>query len=165
MSINSIKQISDEDIANELGLPVEYIARLRKSSNGKQERVGKKGERIISEKLREMGLENNLMADGAPFDILLSNGLRIDVKTAFQKYNPPSMKTLTKGIYHFDTSTAHGRNTQSDFYICYLIEFDVCFVVPRRETRNSMIAFTYPPGQKKSKYHQYEGRFDLLKKE
>lgn len=59
---------------------------------------GTETEKLVSELLIENGIAHRLMPHMHPFDILLDNGIKIDVKGASTKQHPRSQKTPFYGI-------------------------------------------------------------------
>jgi hypothetical protein len=124
-------------------------------------KVGEIGERLVSEKLFELGIENKLMPNSHPFDILVKNKIRVDVKyiTKRRDWTGGSAKALVWIVRH--------KRNHADFFICVTPEKEI-FIIPTNIVPSNInyIAFRYPEYYKTgvvSKYIQYKNRFDLLK--
>lgn len=125
--------------------------------------LGNEAERIVSEKLLHLGIPNTMMALHHPFDILLNNGIRVDVKTSkcTAKTSPSQKSTM----YRFGVKKDM-RGDYCDFFICLIYGTEDFFVLPNREINNVYnIYISWPiPRSNWSKWHKYHNRFDLLKK-
>lgn len=123
---------------------------------------GAKYEDLVSKKLSSLGIENEKMPHGHPFDILLSNGKKIDVKasTTSRVTNPRQKHTM----YGFSVRK-DDKGNYCDFFICYIVPEKVYFIVPCSEVPKnaSTLYIAYPqPARSWAKWHEYEDRFDLL---
>jgi hypothetical protein len=116
----------------------------------------------VSEKLKQLGIENELMPHGHVFDIRLCNGKTVDVKSRITKSLPPSLRGRTAAYWTFDCRKGK-KGSYADFFILYIWETGDIFVVPDHEMGISQIRFCWPPAFKASKWHQYHNDFDLLK--
>lgn len=123
---------------------------------------GAKHEDLVSKKLNSLGIENKQMPHGHPFDILLANGKKIDVKASTTKrVTSPSQKHT---MYSFSVRKNKKRD-YCDFFICYIVPEKVFFVIPCEEVSATAgnLYITYPqPARSWAKWHEYEDRFDLL---
>lgn len=119
---------------------------------------GYETENIVSQKLLSLGIKNTLMPNFHPFDMLLDNGLKVDVKSS----NPISCSVKTSQ-YSFRTRK-YEKGNYCDFFILYLIDVKEFFVVPD-SVAGGIIRFAFPEAihGRKSKWLQYHNRFDLLK--
>jgi hypothetical protein len=119
-------------------------------------------EEKISKKLAADGIENKLMPYGHPFDILLGNGKRVEVKTAFSvsKTSP----AMVSAQYRFHVRKKE-KGTHCDFYVLYIEPTNEFFIVPNSEINSVDHIYITSPKPKRSwgKYHQFKDRFDLLK--
>ncbi len=125
--------------------------------------VGQDAEIIVSEKLKDLGLENSLMRTGYIFDILLDNGIKIDVKASYKKgYTSKKQKS---GMYSFHVQKQR-KGDYCDFFICYIPDHNIFFVIPNCEI--NYVESLYIPWPITSRnwtpWAEYKDRFDLLKK-
>lgn len=126
----------------------------RHEATGGAAKDGQKWEEIVSTILSERGIENKLMPNAHPFDILTSSGIRIDVKA----------RAEIKNISSYSLSFKETKSrSYCDFIVLALKEHSTFFVIPEELINyKSPIRFSYPPRSKKSKWHVFENRFDLL---
>jgi DNA-binding CsgD family transcriptional regulator len=165
---------TDQELADELGVSVYLIQRYRsgirrKVSDHSHLGKGVQIEEEVSGILRINRINHTLMPPSHPFDILLENGKRVDVKSAHKALQPPSQRypfywfSLKKDI----------RGEYADFFILAVVAsgyIDELYVVPNsailRGSHGIRIG-ALPPEQRKSKkgskYSKYLNRFDLLK--
>lgn len=92
-------------------------------------------------------------------DIVLENGLRIEVKSARQ-YDKRFKKT-----YHFSIATGHSQkkvdNSHFDFLVCWCADDDVFYILPQKSVPSSA-KFSLSISSD-SKYFPYREAWDLLK--
>jgi len=120
-------------------------------------------EDVVSRKLTELGIAHEMMPVRNAFDILLSNGRRIDVKASFRKMSPPSQ---FGSYYSFATRKAK-RGDYCDFFILVIVPTMDMFVVPNEAVKSKceQIHMDWPAHARSSKFHKYLNRFDLLEGE
>ena len=132
----------------------------RHAIDGGALQVGTQAENIVSEKLRRIGLSNTLMPHRHTFDILLDNGIKVDVKSS----NPMKTAKTVSSQYTFRTKK-YEKGRYCDFLILYLNDVNEFFVVPLNKCKG-IIRFCFPEPDmgKKSMWLQYHNRFDLLER-
>lgn len=133
-----------------------------KINHGSSAGSGNEAEFIISKMLNSDGILNSCMPLNNPFDILLDNGLRVDVKSTKIKWSAdPKRKTP---MYKFGVKK-DTRGDYCDFFICYIFETQDFFVIPNQAI--GMVESLYigwPKSDRSwSTWHQYHNRLDLLR--
>ena len=131
-------------LAKEMGLPI------KKSETG----FGKMFEQKASEYLKACGFEVRRMAQNFPYDLLLNDCVKVDVKAS--------------KLYRGEQGNFYSFNLEKpfatcDFYLLLAVDDDNTInrkmIVPSNQViSNNQISV----GEHKSKYHQYTDRFDLL---
>jgi transcriptional regulator with XRE-family HTH domain len=168
--VQSHPELTNEELAARTGYSESTIGTLR---NGERHAIkentlmglGTKAEETVSTKLAREGIGNKLMPHHHSFDILLSNGKRVDVKSRINKSIPPSAKhRQITAQWKFDCRKSK-KGDYADFFILYLWETGDFFIVPNEAVGTCLIAFAWPATHRASKWHQYHNRFDLLKGE
>lgn len=160
----SMKDKTNQVVADLLGVSVPSISRYRSHQRHAVEKgteldKGIESEEIVSRKLSELGINNKLMSHHHPFDILLENGKRIDVKSSTKKISPKSQRG--NSFYSFKIEKTR-RGEYADFIILYLFDVNKFFVIPFSEAPKEYIRLQYPPKYKNNVFASYENRFDLL---
>lgn len=138
------------------------LKKIHHAISGGAGKDGQEIEWLVSEKLKSIGLENELMPLRHPFDIQLKNGIRIDVKATWTKsITSPFQKNE---MYRFGVKKKRKAGA-CDFYICYIAPHNVFFVIPEKEVNlSNFLYISYPePKRSWSKWQDYENRFDLLR--
>jgi hypothetical protein len=132
--------------------------KFRHQAKGGNIKTGQEYENKASEMLNSLGIPNKLMPTHHSFDILLDNGLRIDVKHSI--FDASSMKTQKYISPTFPISNMK-NGKECDFFFVFIP--DAVFIIPSSEVRVDRIRIPYPQkGQKPSKWVQYKDRYDLL---
>lgn len=130
-------------LAFELGLPVK----------DSETTFGKRHEAIAAESLMAMGYEVRRMAQNFPYDLLVEDCVKVDVKSS--------------KLYHGKNGNFYSFNLEKDyatcdFYLLYAISDDEnerTMVVPSKD----VIATTQISiGETKSKYYVYEDAWELI---
>ena len=120
-------------------------------------------EEWVSIKLTEKGIKNDLMSYRSPFDILALDTIRIDVKAAYKKWEPPS-RVGNSTIYRFATNKREGI----DFYILVIVNTGDSFIIPIYEFKNhkSVVVFSWPIIRpcKNHRWQKYHEAWHLLVK-
>lgn len=153
------------DISSTTGLSIATVYkkfgnfRLGINDKGGSVYKGKKYEKTVSGKLSSMGIENQLMPNSHPFDILLANGKRIDVKGTSHKMQPASQKTP---YYHFKIGS-NKKIQETDFFILYIEPDDAYYIFPGNMFPSGHARIYHPPLYK-SKFSFYLNNFSLLTK-
>lgn len=132
--------------------------KFRHKAKGGHIEIGQAYEEKASKILRSMGIPNKLMPTHHPFDILLDNGIRIDVKKSeFDMSSLPTQKCASP-TYPI-SNMKYGEDC--DFFFVFVP--DAVFIIPSSEIQVDRIRICYPQmGRKPSKWTQYKDRFDLL---
>lgn len=112
-------------------------------------------EDTVSALLHQHGIANELMPHFHAYDILLSNGKTIDVKSAHSIMNPPS--SIGYPYYHFPVRKAD----YCDYFIFVVVPEEQYYVVPAWDVKpeNRITTGT----RKTPKWRKYLERWDLLK--
>lgn len=151
------KHLGNSVLAKLMGLATRSVYHYRNGERhdieGGMFQIGSENEILVSNKLSSLGIGNKLMPHHHPFDILLNNGIRVDVKS--------SSKTLS-GLYKFQIKKVT-RGEYADFFILVPTNTKDMFVVPGNKAPDYGIFISWPPKNSRSKYAQYLNRFDLLK--
>lgn len=119
-------------------------------------RLGAEAEEIVSNKLSELGIKNKLMSHVESFDILLENGIKIDVKSA-QK--PTSFSKQPR--YAFGVRKDK-KGEYCDYFICYVFPEDVFYVIPSYEVGDVSVIFIPYHRKKISRWNKYLNCFSVL---
>lgn len=161
-SIISRPDLTNQELSEALNLSVNKISsirgRQRHEIKGGSLKKGTDIEVIVSKLLINKGVENKLMPHKHPFDILLWNGKRVDVKSCYKKIKPKSQAGNGYYSVHIDRSR---RGEYADFLIVLIVPENVYFVIPF-DVATDQIRLIYPESAKKSKFSVYINRFDLL---
>jgi transcriptional regulator with XRE-family HTH domain len=161
---NKFKHLTNKALGKLLGVQAGTV--MRDYRNGERHeieggvlKVGVEAEILVSKKLSSLGIRNTLMPHHHPFDILLGNGTRIDVKSSRPQNNSKTISPL----YNFSTKKQIKKDF-CDFFILFLFGENQFFIVPFKDAK-TLIRFCYPKTNKgrQSKWNQYHNRFDLLK--
>lgn len=121
-----LPNLTNNELAEKLNLSYETVCKYRSGTRHAIEKncncyVGAQAEEIVSKKLIKHKIPNKLMPANHPFDILLDNGIKIDVKS--RKPVPDA-----KGIFHYQIDKNKTKNKpQPDFY-ALVINNDVYFI-------------------------------------
>jgi hypothetical protein len=160
------KHLSNSRLSDAMGVVIGSLYHYRSGERHEIDEGGKGGgqkagaemEDLVSKKLHSIGIDNTLMPHQHPFDILLQNGKRVDVKST-----DPAAISRNSPIYSFTTGT-YRKGNYCDFLILVLRDVTEYFVVPIDDAKG-IIRFCWPETSfgKKSKWLRYHNRFDLLK--
>lgn len=115
---------------------------------------GKEYEAIMAEKLQSLGFEVRRMSQNFPYDLLVDDCVKVDVK-ASRLY-----KGKQGNFYSFNLEKKYAT---CDFYLLLTVgeqgDIEKIMVVPSSNViANNQISV----GEKNSKYHKFVNRFDLL---
>lgn len=172
LSLANRPDLSNQQIAEATGASVESVVayrsrrniKIRHKINGGSAERGAVMEEWVSKLMTGLGIGNKLMPHIHPYDIELSNGLRVDVKSC-----RPLKASIDTPLYSFNVRSRHHRhNKQTDMFVL-VAENEAgkreVFIVPKESlhSSNTPIRFCWPPSKRVSKWHQYHNRFDLLK--
>lgn len=144
-------------------LSPEELDALRERIKGGMPEKGNEAECRVSSILTVNGISSSMMPVSHSFDIKTAAGLRVEVKAAYTKIK------ATRGqkcdIYKFRVRK-HLKGEYCDVFLCFIVEFDACFIIPSSEIGDvEFIYISWPqPDHSRSKWHQYHDRFDLLQK-
>jgi hypothetical protein len=161
-----IKQskLSTAKVAKKHNVSYGFVSRIRTNHHnieGGSQKKGQDAERYISDKLKNMRIRNKLMPVGHPFDILVFNKLRVDVKAC---YHGNQYKNLLNPRYHFNIDS-NRRGKYCDFLIFVIWESKDCFVIPFDKVgyNKNNVFFCWPTARPEiGKYQKYHNRWDLL---
>jgi hypothetical protein len=134
-----------------------YRSGERHEMSGGYVKIGTDVENAVSKKLASLGIGHKLMGHHHPFDILLNNGVRVDVKSS-------SLKTYPRWptpVYNFVPKSKR-RGRYCDFFILVCQDTNDMFVVPYEDAKET-IRFAWPKYYRASHWHKYHNRFDLLR--
>lgn len=116
------------------------------------------------ERIRLLGFDCIMMKFAHPFDLLVNGALRIDVKSAYREWAPPSIRNSSK-FYRFSVGSVEKRN-KSDLQIFVIVPTNSWFIIPTNEIdiSGSFVTFAWPlkTSSSKSKWRGYHNRFDLI---
>jgi DNA-binding XRE family transcriptional regulator len=165
VSRERIRQIiKSANIPARLSRIIKPKIKIRKAAkSGSLVEKGMDVEYFISQLLLKNGIENKLMPGSRPFDILLSDGRRVEVKSRHMT------NTIRKGkkVYHFNLPKNRTAKEHAEFFI--LVTPEDIFFIPSSviPDKKKGISFLYPEGFSKAghktNYWKYRGRVDLLK--
>lgn len=122
---------------------------------------GTQAEIIVSDKMKELGIGHKLMPYNHPFDILVNDNIRINVKSAWRGNIPPSqVGKVLNNRYHF---SLHGRDN-TDLFILIIAETKDMFIIPVDilSNKKSDLYMIYPVSGNYGKYQKYINRWDLI---
>lgn len=133
-------------LANKMGLPVKESETF----------FGKKHETIVEEALRAKGFEVQRMSQNFPYDMLVDRCVKIDAK-ASRLYRGPQ-----GNFYTFNLEKSYAT---CDFYLLLTIS-DNGGVIDRYIVPSTVVMSQnqISIGEKRSKYHKYRDRFELIEK-
>lgn len=121
---------------------------------GSETFTGKKYEKALMKNLEIQGWKVERMAVRYPYDLLVNENIKIDVKASKRYYYD--------GKNYFYTFNLEKRNPTCDIYICYCINdedlTEKILIIP-----SLFIHFTQLSIGRKSKYDKYIDRWDFLK--
>jgi predicted DNA-binding protein YlxM (UPF0122 family) len=150
--------------AKTLRMSVSVVKLLRKGKRTKIEGGwGKKGQEIeemISDLLTSQGVNNTLMPCGHPFDILTSDGKRIDVKGNYTYFSEDRVSPMYKIKIR-----KRMKGSFCDFFILYIAQKNDIYVIPDNAISGVDFMYISCPSVYKTypRWEQYKNRFDLLK--
>ena len=133
---------------------------LRHPASSGNAKLGYDAEEFVSKVLTDNGIPNKL-TNSRPIDIILDNGLKLEVKSR-SKSQPTK---TSKNFYYFPLIRDVVKGT-ADFYI--LVINEDCFVIPSSDVPgHGGIGFVWPKTTSKqgrfSNWTEYHNRVDLLK--
>jgi len=133
---------------------------LRHNVSSGNAKLGYDAEEFVSKVLTENGIPNRL-TNSRPVDIILDNGLKLEVKSRSK-----SQRTKTSKNFYYFPLIRDVVKGNADFYIL-VIKKD-CFVIPSNVVPiHGGIGFVWPKTTSKigrfSNWTEYHNRFDLLK--
>lgn len=160
--ILSHPELTNTQLAEKIGINKDMVSRYRSHQRHAIEdgalKNGTDIEILISNKLNAMGIENELMPHHHPFDILMSNGKRIDVKSTNKKI----FISKTKAEYYNFKTEKTRRGNYTDYFIMYIVPEDLCLVVPFDDAPKDMLHFNYPV-ERNGKFTKFINNFEVLK--
>jgi hypothetical protein len=118
--------------------------------------LGKEYENIaVIDILQHTGMDSEKMSQNYPFDLLVANNIRVDVKTANRYYYKDSA--------YFYSFNLEKRHPVCDLFVCYCIndknEVDKTFIIP-----SSKLHLTQLSIGTKSRYDIYLNAWDCFQK-
>lgn len=129
---------------------------------GGTSKKGSMAELLVSKKLVAQGITHELMTYHHPYDILLDNGLRVEVKAS----SPEAHPGVTSPYYKFNTG-ATWKEDYTDFVVFILLDTEEVFVVPfSRLKGRAAFAFVWPKAGNrgpKLDMNEYHNRWNLLR--
>lgn len=167
-----IRNLSDKEVAKLLNTST---ATIRKHRNGTQRpqdiysgnpRIGQITEKLVSEKLLDVGINNKIVSNTkCGYDILTDGGIKIEVKSRILSSTPPSKNRIKSPMWQF--SIVRNRHPIIADYYIFVVPTEDVFVVRSDLLKNRRdIAFCYPTLRPEiSKWIKYRNNFDLLLKD
>ena len=162
-SILSSTELTNQELSDKFGISKTRIGVIRgKTRHAIEEncnsKYGADAENVVASKLTVLGFKTELMPHKHPFDILIENFVRVDVKSTYKQ------RRKNKTYLYYSFSVRKNSRQKCDFYVCYIHPLDKFFVIPALEIppQRSMITVSYPPKKREGRYIQYLDRFDLL---
>lgn len=117
-----------------------------------------------AEIIRQHGFIAELMPLGHPFDILVNDSIRVDVKSAYHSLTSPSiLRRSASPMWKF--KVGKNRRDLCDFYFCIITETEDVFIIPSKDVPANMqfLAFCYPTERPEiAKWQNYHDAYDLL---
>ena len=162
--------LTNEELAKMLGLSMNTVSQYR----GDIRHAIKEGdhpayrgaiiEDRVSEILNKKGIQNELMPFRNGFDILALDIVRIDVKSAYKNWDPPSSNFVSP-LWRFKIQGNAIKRRGTDFYACFIVPTEEIFIIPSDvipDTRE-YIAFCWPTTRPTmSKYQKYLDAYHLI---
>lgn len=134
----------------------EWAHKLRLNLKESETGMGLSYEEMVIELLRKKGYKVKAMTTNHPFDILVDNSIKIDVKTA----NPHILNSSKSRVHTFGLGKRYGS---CDLYICLAIDenekIEKTLIIPSHHLHNVTLSVG-----RNSKYDIYNNRFDLIDK-
>jgi hypothetical protein len=172
---------TDKEIADFFNVDRTTIAKQRQSfSIPSRITVGEIGEQKVVKKLRELGhrvIDMNKADKTSPFDLLVDNNIRIDVKASSISHTDRFYFTLTdrpeKGCVESETRIRlpNGRTRKvyrntCDFIIAVGMSKrnDYMFIIPSSHLPNDMQTFSIPKRYRGNKYEKYFEAWNLMRR-
>ncbi|MDU8967449.1 MAG: hypothetical protein E7H39_16555 [Clostridium sp.] len=129
----------------------EYFSQyLNLESKECESKIGLKGELKIKEILENKGYKVEKMSNKHPYDLLVNENIKIDVKTA-RKYN--SDKGWSSYSFNLEKS-----NPTCDIYVFICIEDEKYLIIPSKFLRQTQLCIT----DKESKYDVFKDRWEYV---
>lgn len=154
-SVEIIKVMNDSSLTNAIrrhGGYKYWANKLNLKQSKCETRTGLKEELNIKELLERKGYKVEKMSSRHPYDLLVNNNIKIDVK-ASNKYK--SDKGWSSYSFNLEKN-----NPACDIYIIRCIQDDKTLVIPSKYLRQSQLCIT----DKESKYDIYKDKWDYLDK-
>lgn len=163
--LESNHELTNSEMAEKFGVSESTVMKYRKKRHAIEDCEAKKGseiEEFVSQQLTKMGIKNELMPNHHPFDILLENGFRIDVKSTYVTAAHSVISKSRRFFLHIEK-----RGHYADFFILVLRDTKEMFVVPFDEVpkNGTAISFCWPKEIRRgrvSRWEKFLNRFDLL---
>lgn len=127
----------------------------RERINGGSREAGQHIENVVSEKLKSIGIDNMLMSNNHPFDMLIGNK-RVDIKSSWghtRENNKDGWKFMTN---------KRKKGDYTDFFICVIVPLDEYYIIPNSMAPKDVILIV-SPAKKKSIWDSCKDNFDLLR--
>ncbi|GAA0115256.1 hypothetical protein [Clostridium senegalense] len=116
-------------------------------------KFGWKGEKIIFDLLTKKQYKVERMSVRYPFDLLVNENIKIDVKTA-NRHSPSNAK------YYFHTFNLEKKNPTCDIYVCLAFNnenLEKLLIIPSKFLRKTQLSIG-----KESQYDKYINRWDYI---
>ena len=115
-------------------------------------RTGYEGEIKVKELLESKGYEVKKMPVKYPYDLLVNDNIKIDVKTAHKHKSNTGWASYSFGL--------EKENPTCDIYYIWCIEDNKMLIIPSKFLHQKQLCIT----DKKSKYDKFIDRFDYIDK-
>lgn len=152
--------LTNRELSKMMKISPQGVTQYRKGIRHAVERncsvgIGYKYEEFVSKKFIEMGIENKLMPNHSPFDMLLNNGLKIEIKYRSRPHKDSS------GYLRYAV-TKSKRKIMPDFYVIVIKE-DL-YIIPMDFCGSEISIPVEPIYNRSNKWESVKNNFSLLSK-
>lgn len=174
--------MTDKEIAHELNLSRNHITELRRKYSIKPRlTIGREGELILIEKLKSLDFsvkDMNLINKNSPFDVLVDENVRIDVKSSAysqkERYNFRLLESKRKGLVISETRIRLKNGATKKLYekTCDYIIFvgmnpnstNEYWIISPKKLKTELQGIDLPVNHSfKSKYDRFYENWDQLR--
>lgn len=164
--LNTLPENKRREYMIRAGIKMSTLRRLKVQTRfpiiGGTAEKGQIAESMISKKLSDAGINNELMSTHNKYDIL-ANGHRIDVKSCYAPLASPSLY-IADGSQNWRFSIGKKkRGKYADFFILLIVPLMQTYVVPFDEVPDEFVVIV-SPSKRITKYSKYLENLELLRK-